>query len=510
MAEWTQGYVSDIPYTFGFYREMVPTLQRVALINRGFTAPETEAPFNYCELGSGNGLTLNILAAAHPQAQFYGTDFNPLHIANAQQLAGAAGLENAHYFDESFLEFVERDDLPPFDFIGLHGIYSWISPENRNAIIRFIKKNLRVGGVVYVSYNVMPGWSAMHPLRYLMMRATEGYSETESSLARLDKALGLVDRLKAANALYFAANPQAKARFEKLTDQPRNYLAHEYFNGYWNPLYHTEAMAELSEAKLSFAASGSLLEHIDLINLSEEGRKLLAEVTEPNLRETIRDFLLNQQFRRDLLTRGAPLFVGPRREPALKSQRFVLTVAPDSIDMKQRFPVGEVTLQEQIYRPVIARLGEGPQSIADLMEHPDTKEQSLGALWQACLVLTGLNKAEACLPEAGMAERQESCRRFNAAVFRESRLSDSLRFVASPLTGSAVPLSQLHLFFLLGEIEGKEGPACAWEILSSRNQKLVKDGQTLETAEDNLAFLRDEHGRFTETVRPTLERLQIV
>jgi len=28
-------------------------------------------------------------------------------------------------------EFVARDDLPEFDVIALHGIWSWISAENR-------------------------------------------------------------------------------------------------------------------------------------------------------------------------------------------------------------------------------------------------------------------------------------------------------------------------------------------------------------------------------------------
>ena len=45
---------------------------------------------------------------------------------------------------DSFAEFLSRDDLPDFDFITLHGIYSWVSPENRRTIVEFIRRNEEV------------------------------------------------------------------------------------------------------------------------------------------------------------------------------------------------------------------------------------------------------------------------------------------------------------------------------------------------------------------------------
>ncbi len=52
----------------------------------------------------------------------------------------------------AFDEFAARSDLPEFDFIGLHGIWSWISDENRGVIADFLRKRLAVGGVAYISY----------------------------------------------------------------------------------------------------------------------------------------------------------------------------------------------------------------------------------------------------------------------------------------------------------------------------------------------------------------------
>jgi len=34
-------------------------------------------------------------------------------------------------------------DLPDFDFIGMHGIWSWISEEDRALIVEFIRRKLK-------------------------------------------------------------------------------------------------------------------------------------------------------------------------------------------------------------------------------------------------------------------------------------------------------------------------------------------------------------------------------
>jgi len=69
--DWTAGYASDIEYTSGFYREQSPTwLNFVSLLN-GIQPIDIAESFNYFELGFGRGLTAQILAAGHPQGQFY-------------------------------------------------------------------------------------------------------------------------------------------------------------------------------------------------------------------------------------------------------------------------------------------------------------------------------------------------------------------------------------------------------------------------------------------------------
>ena len=163
---WTQGYVADISYDYSFFSELAPIEMGFNLLNRGFYSPSLDQ-FTYCELGCGQGFTTNILAAANPQGEFWGIDFNPTHAADAQRLADAAQLSNIRFLDQSFAEFLHTP-TPQFDFITLHGVYSWINDENRQIIVDILRQKLKVGGAVYISYNALPGWAPIKPLRDLM------------------------------------------------------------------------------------------------------------------------------------------------------------------------------------------------------------------------------------------------------------------------------------------------------------------------------------------------------
>jgi len=62
--------------------------------------------------------------------------------------------------------------------------------------------------------------------------------------------------------------------------------------------------------------------------------------------------------------------------------------------------------------------------------------------------------------------------------------------------------------------QGKKRPAewakLAWQVLAEQGQKIVKEGKTLETAEENLAELTALAQTFAEKQLPVLKALQIV
>src|SRR2546423_4395022 len=94
MERWGSGYVTDIPYSDGFYTFQTPQhLALTATIN-GIETPDLSHGFSYCELGCGRGLTSVVLAAANPRGAFHAVDFNPAHIAHGQALSRAAEIPN--------------------------------------------------------------------------------------------------------------------------------------------------------------------------------------------------------------------------------------------------------------------------------------------------------------------------------------------------------------------------------------------------------------------------------
>ncbi|PLC48047.1 hypothetical protein CR159_20185 [Pollutimonas subterranea] len=66
---------------------------------------------------------------------------------------------------------------------------------------------------------------------------------------------------------------------------------------------------------------------------------------------------------------------------------------------------------------------------------------------------------------------------------------------------------------LLAIKQGKKQPAewaqSVWQVLSEQGQRIVKEGKTLETAEENLAELTARATEFAEKNWPILKALQI-
>jgi len=507
---WTGGYVAELPYTFGYYRELTPSIHNFALAIKGVALSGTASDsFNYCELGCGQGVSAALLAAAHPGAQFYATDFNPTHTAHGRRLAGLAGLNNIHFFDDSFEELAARD-LPEMDCIALHGVYSWISPETRQSIVAFIRKRLKVGGVLYISYNALPGWAAAIPLRDLMVAHAAGSAAPIAQ--RIEAAIAFATKMEAAGAKYFQSNPTLKVRLERVAGMSRNYLAHEYFNRDWHPMYFRDVALELGQAKVDFVGSAHLTDHVDAVNLTPEQVQLLAETPDPMVQETLRDFMTNQQFRRDLYVRG-PFRLGVSDQlEQLRNMRFSLSQAPADTPRTIAGLNGEATLQPEVYDPIINALGNGPITLRQLGEAPGVSSMDAPRVLQALTILVGGGSLQPS-PNLGTkadAARKRSIDQFNRAIMELARHSNDYAFLASPVTCGGVQVDRFDQLFLLAKLNNQtEAVNFVWQILLSQNQRMIRDGKLLQTAEENIADLTERFTTYTTKRLPILKQLGI-
>jgi SAM-dependent methyltransferase len=511
-ANWTAGYVADIDYTYGYYEELNPARLRLACLSGGFAAPTGTHPA-YLELGFGQGISVNVHAAAN-EGDFWGTDFNPAHTAHAQALAAAAG-SDATLLNDSFAELAARTDLPEFDIIGLHGIWSWISDENRQSLVEIIRRKLKVGGIVYISYNCFPGWAPAMPLRHLMtLHAELAGSEASGIVGKVDGALKFAQQVVDSGARYFQANPAVAERLKRISGQNRRYLAHEYFNLDWDVMAFSDVARLLAHAKVSFAASAHLLDHVELINLSERARELLSGIKQPLLYQSVRDYFVNQQFRRDVFIKGARELTPLERLEALQRQSFVLVINPDAINFKVKGSLGEAELQERIYRPVVEVLAEdsfSPKPFAQIAAHPKLKMLKFPELLQIILVLTGaghLHPAQESTPGT-----KAACAALNKYLCGRSRSSNAISVLASSVTGSGIAVGRFQQLFLTAMQAGAKAPADqaarVWSLLLAQGQRLAVEEKTLETADENVAELKRQATEFAEKRLPTLKALGI-
>jgi SAM-dependent methyltransferase len=510
MAEWTSGYVVDVEYTHGFYREQSPTHLAYLCLMQGLQPPGLGGePLTYCELGCGQGLTTNLLAAANPQIQFYATDFNPSHIDGARSLAQSAKLRNVHFADDSFVEFLDRKDLPEFDFITLHGIYSWISPENRQAIVEFIRRKLKPGGVVYISYNAMPGWSSLMPLRRLLLEHAAGLG-ARSRAAAISSSLDFAKRLGGLGAKYFAQNPQVMARVEDLTTKDKKYIAHEYFNDNSDPFYFMDVAQELAEAKLTWVGPANALETADELHLTPEQTQLLAEIENVEFRQTVRDHIVNQHFRRDIFVKGP---VRLSKAAALEQSldlRFALTVTSANVPTKVEGVRSAVSINPELHAALVSSFEHGPRSLREALGDPGLSKLTPGELLRGIHYLVGHGSCHPCLPNEGSAERQIQVERFNTAVAEQARHEGKLNYFASSATGSGIHAERITQLIWLAERSGeKDVRRFVWDTLSKAGHRMVKDGQTLVTEDENLAEIGHSVSRFEEQTKPIWRNLGI-
>ncbi len=506
MEDWTQGYVSDISYDYSFFPELAPINIAFNLLDSRFWNPSLEK-ITYCELGCGQGFTTNVLAAANPQSEFWGIDFNPTHTAEAQRLAEAANLKNIHFCDHSFAEFLQAN-TPQFDFITLHGVYSWINDDNRRTLVDLLRQKLKFGGAVYLSHNTLPGWSAIMPLRELMVQYAG--STSDSSIEKVEKGLEFAKQLQALKARYFLENPVVKQDLKEMQGDSRNYLAHEYFNNNWRPLYHFEVAQQLAEAKLTFATSADIDDQFHDLKLNEGQLNLLAETTDITLRQTIRDFLFNTRFRRDLYIKGPIKLPALEQVELLSNFRFALVVEPEDIEYEIDLVGRQIKLDEKIYQPLIAALAERPQTLRELMRQPALTKLDFASIVQALKILITNYSAAPALPEEGEDERKESVAKFNAAVLKRARFGADTQILASPTTGSGIDISRSEQLLLLAHLRKGEPVQFIWNILQVQGERLIKEGKPLDSPEANQAELKEQIEEFGKTRLPLLKRLGLV
>ncbi|MBB1075097.1 methyltransferase regulatory domain-containing protein [Rhodoferax sp. 4810] len=506
---WSHGYNTSVGYTFGYYREMSPAWIDFALRLQGYAAP-TGKKRRYLELGFGQGLNLILLAVANPDIDFLGIDFNPEQVAHARKLA--AGIKNVRFEEADFLNLAAHwpADYGQFDYAALHGIYTWVSPELRQAIVKCLHHAVAAGGVVYNSYNALPGWLAAFPLQHVMVR----YQKTtgQPPLTAIDNSLKLMHRLREAGASLFTAQPTLANRIETAEKHDRAYLLHEYLHdGAWFPLWYSQAMNEMAQAQLVAAGTATLPEIFLPTLLPVPLRTVIEEVADPILRQELIDTAINQSFRRDLYQRGH------QRLWPLEGQRvwsaislISLTGMPEDKQLKFATSFGQLNGDPDSYGAILTALTTGPKTVAQLAALPEWQGKSFGLLLHVLSLL--LHGSYIGIQQENVDLRNVT--RFNRTLARAVADGANYSCVLAGQLGIGLAASTVDLMFLdvLAETPTARAETLAAGLLTrltALGRQLLKDGTAVTDPDAARTQALQLATLFTSKTLPEWKRLGV-
>jgi SAM-dependent methyltransferase len=502
----SSGYVTEINYSADYQRQLNPLRSRLALLSSGHACPKVKVA---CELGFGLGLSANIHAAAS-STEWYGTDFNASQALFAQKLATASGA-NIKLFDQAFAEFCNRTDLPDFDFIGLHGIWSWISAENRAVIVDFLRRKLKLGGILYISYNTFPGWADFAPIRELMMQHFNTMSaKGHGIISRVEDSFIFINRLLATEPGFMQAAPNIARRLEHMKKRSAKYLTHEFFNRDWDPMYFAEMAKQLEVAKVEYVCSSDYRNLLDYVRLTEDQRAFLAEIPDPVFRESVQSFITNEQFRQEYWVRGAGRMTAAEQVAALRAERLVLVFDPSDVFplvIKTKF--SEVTVSEEITRPLIDLMADHiPRSLGEIADAMRPRGIALPELVRTLVTLIGSRIIAPAQSAEESAAAAKTCADLNAYLLNRSLGDEEIGYLASPITAGGVHVSNAQQIFLKARQHGLNAPAewarYSFEFMEGQGKQVFKDGKRLDSPEERLGAAIAEAQKFSDKQLPLL------
>jgi len=365
---WSGGYVADIAYIEGFYIHQSPVRMALACLLGGVAA-EMPAPGEqacYLELGCGVGVGALLIAASNPAWKVIAVDYNPAHIAIANGLARAARIDNIRFIEADVVELADGaagSAIPTADFVSMHGVWSWVSPEVRAGIVRLLAAKTRPGALVHLSYNALPSWQGgigLQRLIYETGRRAGGRSD-----AQAETGLALARELKGVEASFLAEAKVARELFDSTQNVSREYLGHEYMNAHWAPAFHADVAAAMAGAKLDWVASANPLENFPELTLKPEQRAIMERYSDPIMRELIKDMCLQRYLRHDVYVRGARRLRNAERDAAIENMTIVPVITPGELQTTLHVPAGTAEMSPALTALMQAAM-RGPTTIGAL------------------------------------------------------------------------------------------------------------------------------------------------
>ena len=345
-----QNTYDDMPYQSDPFPQTHPSVLASVATLLGLDAPPVDKA-RVLEIGCASGGNIIPMAQELPNSTFVGIDLSGRQIKEATDATAVLGLKNISFHQKDVMDVTP--EFGEFDYIIVHGVYSWVPKPVADKILDVCSKNLSPKGIAYVSYNTLPGWHIRGMIRDMMVYHTRSFTRSE---VKTRQARALLNFLS--EAVPGENNPYGmhlQNELNVLRQMRDSYIRHDHLESDNNPVYfHQFAEAAeshdlqyLGEAQfgvMAIAAAGGVK--------PEVWNTLLQVCQTTTEREQYLDFLRNRQFRQTLLVHKDAV-IDRSLNPEHMNKLFVTSMArPQTVMNLQSDEPENITLPSGLTVPV--------------------------------------------------------------------------------------------------------------------------------------------------------------
>lgn len=256
------------------------------------------------ELGSSCGGNIIPQALYYPEATFTGIDLSSVQIKHGNELIESMGLTNVTLLEKDIMDI--NDDFGTFDYILVHGIWSWVPDIVKDKILSICNRNLSDRGIAYVSYNTYPGWKRLEQMRDIML-----YSEKQFKFQSLQErtvytknVLKLIGETMKMDQRSQKQSGYKIDNINRVLESNDYYVGHEYLETFNDPVYVSEFIERAEQQGCVYIGDESIEKSFItwLDDKIVDNIKTLANGNHKD-KEQYYDFVYDTQFRMALLTK---------------------------------------------------------------------------------------------------------------------------------------------------------------------------------------------------------------
>ncbi|EMI41966.1 Methyltransferase type 12 [Rhodopirellula sp. SWK7] len=297
----------DVPYPdFVHPRTNPDSIAAMARLHGVETAPPAHS--RILELGCGQGGNLISLAVLYPDSHCVGIDLSAGHIASGKSNTAKLGLKNIRLHAGDLTKFpagFPADIAKPsgenrFDYILVHGVYSWVPEQVRKEILRICRDHLSDSGIAFISYNTYPGWHAKGMVREILRHHASVSSQSRPSLQSITDGKQFLEEVANSVPETTSYGKMLREELRSISQSHEAYLFHEQFETINEPRYFHQFVDEVSEMDLQYVCESSLT----FVPSQTEAMKQRISTMGALQREQYLDYVCNRTFRQSLLRRN--------------------------------------------------------------------------------------------------------------------------------------------------------------------------------------------------------------